>query len=409
MRKALKLLLFVLCFTALFSKSLLAEYRFFDSIEEIGEKRYVKTVPTKLHAGPVRFHPMLTTRAGYDTNILRQEEDPRDDVVFNIRPGAIIELPVQEHQFVAGYEADFEAFAKDKSGSQKAQNQDMFALADIHYNSMYVNVLEKYSETSSRAGTTFSERIPRRDQSINPKIGYRWKRAIFESGFQHFYRDFRRQVHDSLDFQTVEMSNILFYDLFAQLKALLEYQWGQIDYDDNETRKGTINQARVGVEGEVLPNVTVKVRTGVQIRDYTISSENDFKSWVGTASAEYQMRENLLLKFSADREPVEATFQEVNYYTQHILRLGAEYEFIPRWTLFGGSKVYWHRYSERSTVQNQIGYRRDKYFVMELGLRYDFREWWQLEAAYELLHRTSNTPNLDYTDHQLSLSSKLLY
>jgi hypothetical protein len=409
MRQALKFLLLLFALGILFSPVLLAEYKFFDQIEEFGEKRYIKSVPTKLIAGPVRFHPQMRTKAAYDSNILRDEEDPRDDVVFNIQPGAVIELPVQDHQFVVGYQADFENFIKKKSSSQKAQNQDMFGLIDLHFPSFYVNVLEKFSDTSSRSGTTFTNRIPRRDQSISPKMGYRWKRAIFETGFQHFTRDFRRQIDDSLDFQTIEMKNVIFYDLFAQLKALLEYHWGQIDYDDNTTRRATINQARVGLEGELLPNVVVKVRTGFQIRNYLVSSENDFNSWVGSASVEYQMRDNLLLKISTDRDPVEATFQDVNYYTNHILRLGAEYEFIPRWTLFTMSKVYWHRYSERSLVQNQLGYRRDKHLSLELGMRYDFREWWDIELAYELLHRTSSIPDFDYTDHQVSLTSAFHY
>lgn len=407
MRKKTALCLVLILFSA---PELRADFKLLDSIEEFGEKRFVRSTPAPLHAGPVKFHPTLRTSAQYDDNILLEPEDKREDVVFNIQPGAIIEVPLKTHQVAVGYEADFEMFSKERHHQQNDQNQNFFALGDFRFPNWYVNVLEYFSETSSRSGTTFTQRIPRYDQSVNPKIGYKWKRVTFESGFRHYIRDFRRQIDDSFDFQSTEITETVYYDLFARLKALLEYQWGQIDYDDNQSRFATINQVRLGLEGELKPNLFAKLRIGPQFRNYRTSSEPDFYSIVATAIVEYQIRKDLKLRAKFSREPAEATFGEVNFYTEHLFGVGFDYLIRPRWTLYHDTSYFRHRYEERETLNsNDTRYRRDGHLFLKTGLRYAFREWWSIDASYQFLHRNSNFSAFDYNDNRFILSSDIAY
>ncbi len=392
-----------------FPAFLFADYKLYDAIQEFGEKRYVQTAPAHLKTGPVRIHPVIENKVTYDSNILNLPTDARDDVVFNVRPGVIIELPVNKHQLAVGYQADFEIFSKAKNGNQKHQNQSFFALADLNFPSWYVNVLEELSETSSRSGTTFTERIPRIDQMINPKAGTKWKRFTFESGFRNFQRHFRRQVDHPLSFQDTGFNGIIFYDLFANLKALVEYQWSQLDYDDAVNRNATINQARIGLEGEVLRNVLVKLRLGPQFRNYWASSEPDFYSWTGNFSVEYRMRPNLTFKFFVLREPAEATFSTVNYYIEHAIGGGVKYVFRPRWTAFSNLRLSRQSYAERATVGDVTATRRDVPLSVRSGMRYLMNDYLQFELAYEYLHRHSNFSTLEYTDHLVSFSSQLAY
>ncbi|MDP3919481.1 MAG: outer membrane beta-barrel protein [Candidatus Omnitrophota bacterium] len=389
--------------------SLRADFELIDAIQEFGEKRFVESKPSPLNLGPVRFHPRVRTKVTYDDNILREDKDAKQDVVWNIQPGVILELPIDTHQLTVGYEADMEVFSKSRDSTQNDQNQNFFVLADMHFTDLYINILDKFSETSGRSGTTFTSRIPRYDHSIHPKIGYRWKRAIFEVGFRHFTRDFRRSVDDRLDFQNVEWTGVIYYDLFARLKALVEYQFSQIDYDDDFERNGHVNQIRVGLEGEVLPNLLVKVRVGPHLRDYEAIQKADFNSWVADLLVEYEMREDLTLEMSMGREAVEATFADVNYYVKQIVRFGAEYEFWPKWALFSGAKFYRNNYSERATLGSRTGFRRDNHYTASAGLRYKPNDRLQVEAAYEFARRTSNFSTFDYTENRFSLTSLLSY
>ncbi len=394
---------------SVYPQNLQADFQLTDAIQEFGEKRYVKTGPARLHAGPLRIHPTLVNRVGFDSNILSEPEDEKHDVVFNVRPGAILELPINKHQLAVGYAADFEIFTKHRNHKQNDANQDFFALADLNFPDWYVNVLEKFSETSSRSGTTFTSRIPRFDQSINPKIGYRWKRFTFESGFRHFLRDFRQQVMDPFDFQVTEFTEVLYYDLFARLKAFFEYQFAKIDYNDDYTRKAFVNQMRVGLQGEIMPRLTAKVRTGLQFRNSTTSSEPDFYSWIGDILVEYQVRDNFKVHAGFSREPVEATFQSVNFFKEHLLKVGFDYEVRPNWTVFTESKYYRHDYAERAVIGQTDGFRHDNHIGVETGLRYITRDWLSWKLSYEYLRRASNFGSLDYTDHQVSLTSNLAY
>src|SRR3990167_8524221 len=159
-----------------FAGPLQADFKLVDAIQEFGERRYIESVPTRLKAGPINFHPHLRSSATYDSNILHEDTDEREDVVYNIIPGALIEIPLDKHQLAVGYEADIEIFSKKRHSRQNDQNQNFFALVDLHFPSFYVNVLDQFSETSSRSGTTFTDRVPRIDHNIHPRIGYKWKR-----------------------------------------------------------------------------------------------------------------------------------------------------------------------------------------------------------------------------------------
>lgn len=392
---------------SLFASPLFADYKLQDAIQEFGEKRFVKTSPTRLKAGPLRFHPTLRNQVTYDDNILRERHSGKNDTVFNIKPGAIVELPIDKHQLAIGYEADFEIFSHEKR--QNSQNQNFFALADLNFPSWYVNVLEQLNETSDRAGTTFTDRIPRTDQSINPKIGYHWNRLTFETGFQHFYRDFRRHAEKPFDFQIVQLNNAIFYDLYARLKAVWDYSWAQIDYPSAFGRNGTFQQTRVGIEGEVSPNVFIKSRVGPHFRNYRRSSEPDFYSWVANFQLKYRMRENLNFKLLFSREPVEATFGDVNYYKEHAMGGGVEYAFRPKWIVFTDVLYKNHRYAERATVGSVTAFRRDNYIDVKTGLRYLMHSSVEFELAYQYLHRTSNFSSLGYTENLVSVSSQLSY
>lgn len=388
---------------------LYADYELVNAVKEFGEKRFADTGPARLKAGPVIIHPSLKTQAEYDSNVFLKDKDPDEDVVYDIVPGIVLDLPVNKHRVTVGYEADMELFSKNRHRDQNDANQNFFALADLHFPSWYINILEQFAAVSSRAGTTFTERIPREDQIIHPKIGYRWKRLTFEGGFRYTDRRFRRTVDRALNFELTEWTGTVFYDLFARLKALVEYQLGQIEYDKAARRNGVINQVRAGLEGEVRPNVFVKARVGPQFRNYTVSSEADYYSWVGEFYVDYQIRRNLSFHVGFTRKAVEATYQQVNYYKQHLVEFGVQYRLRPQWELFGDTKLYRQDYAERSTEGPSTGYRHDNHFVYKTGIRYEPREWLEFELAYQLARRDSNFSTYDYTDHRFTLSSGLKY
>lgn len=392
-----------------FSGEVRADFKLMDAIEELGGKRFVKATPSRIPAGPVRIHPTLRKGITYDDNILLETHDKRSDIVYNIQPGAIIELPIQTHQIALGYEAEFEIFTKERHHRQNDQNQNFFALMDFRFPDWYVNVLDYLSETSSRSGTTFTGRVPRIDHSINPKVGYKWNRTTFEAGFRHTTRDFRQQVNDSFDFQVAEWTGVIFYDLFARLKALVDYEFAQIDYDDNRTRVGNINQVRIGLEGEPFQNLLAKIRVGPQFRNYLRSSEKDFNSAVWRVDLEYEFRPDLKLIGKVLREPVEATFGNVNFYAEHYFSGGFEYQFRPQWTLYHETAFFKHHYAEREIVDNHTGFRRDGHVALKTGIRYAFREWWEFDLNYVYLHRNSNFPNFSYSDNRFVLESNLAY
>ena len=385
-----------------------ADFQLLDVIQEFGEKRYALLPPP--HIRPwrnIRFHPVLRTKVEYDDNILLANQSERRDIVYNLNPAAVVDIPSGRNRLTMGYESEFEIMTI--NSHQNDVNQNFFILGNAHFPSWYINVLENFSETSSRSGTTFTTRIPRYDQAVHPKIGYRWKRTVFESGFRHFLRNFRRTVDGPLDFQTSEWTEIIYYDFFAHLKALVEYQLAQIQYRHNSLRDGTFHQARAGFNCNLFPNFVAQVRVGPQFRNYGASTKNDFASWVGYASIEYEYKKKLKLNLSLIRQPAEATFQDINFYLEHGLRLGLEYKMGLRWTAFSQFKFIRERYAERATVNEHTGFRRDNHILVKTGLRYRLLESLEVQLAYEYAMRDSNFSNFDYADNRFSLSTDFQY
>lgn len=409
MQRFIKGFSFLLLLAFTFTSYAHADFQLLDVIQEFGEKRYTDLGPARIKAGPINVHPTLRTRTEYDSNVFLEDTDAKEDIVFDILPGVILDIPIQKHRLTVGYEADMEFFAKDRHRKQNDQNQTFFALANLHFPSWYINVLEHLSETSGRAGTTFSSRIPRIDQSINPKIGYRWNRLTFETGYRHFYRDFRRQADDALDFKLSEWTSVIYLDLFANLKAFIDYQFAHIDYMDSRTRRGNFNQARIGLEGDLMPNLTVKMRIGPHFRNYESNSENDFNSWVADVHTEYVFKERTTFEFDMSRKAVEATFGLVNFYKQHLVGFGVSHELRPNIELFARLKLYRQSYGERATVGTRTGYRRDDYLSYRMGVTYEPREWLEITGSYELARRDSNFATFDYTDHRFGLSTAIVY
>jgi hypothetical protein len=384
-----------------------ADFKLQDAIREFGEKRWVQVGPTRLKAGPLRIHPSLRNAVTFDDNVYLTRTKRRSDVIFTVAPGVIIELPIDKHQIVVGYEADFETLTI--NSHQNAQDQNFFSLVNLHFPSWYVNCLERFMHTSNRAGTTFTERIKRFDHSLNPKLGYKWKRATIEAGYINFFRRFDQSIYKLYNFNQNGLTGVFYYDLFARMKIVLDYMWTQIDYPGDRTRKNTVNQARIGFEGEIFPELLVKFRIGPQFKHYHLRARHNFNSWVGTAELKYQMRQNLRFELGLHREAVEATFDPVNYYIEQGVRFRAEYALRPQWITYLEFGWYLNHYQERATVGDRSGYRRDSHIITKPGLRYLFRDWMEFELSYQFLRRNSNFTFFNYGDHQVTFTSVLKY
>ncbi|MDD5670937.1 MAG: outer membrane beta-barrel protein [Candidatus Omnitrophica bacterium] len=409
--KSQKALFFITCVICLvsFSESLFAEYKITDAMQQFGEKRFLAPKPARLRLGPLRVHPTFRSQVEYDSNIFLENHDSREDVIFDIVPGGIIEIPFDTHQITVGYEADREIFSKARHADQTEWNQYFFSLIDLRFPNWYVNVLEKFAATSSRAGTTFTTRIPRYDQTVNPKIGYRWGRTTLEAGYNCFLRQFRRSTDDQRTFNLNEWSGVVYYDLFARLKLLLEDKISRIEYPDNFQRNGRFNSLLVGFEGELWPRLITRLRTGWEYRKYDETFKEGFNSWVGVFDAQYQWRERTKIRFSMERAPIEATFGNVNYFTRHIFRLGFDYLMGFRWTYFQDHKVYLDHYAERTTLNAETKFRHDTTLAIATGFRYRLLEWMSLELAYEFARRGSNYTTFSYTDNRVSLMTTVDY
>jgi hypothetical protein len=402
--------------TVVFTSSLLwiqihppvfADYQLQDCIREFGEKRWVKSGPDRLKVGPFKLHPHLRTKFEYDDNVYLTHTKARKDFVFTVAPGAVIELPIDKHQVTVGYEGDIQTLAE--NSNQNRQDQHFFALGDFHFPSWYLNVLEKLDFTSERSGTTFTQRIPRMDQLVNPKIGYKWKRATFEADYRNFIREFRRTVDKPYNFRENAWTGVFYYDLYARLKALVDYTFSQIEYPSNHTRNLHINQSRVGLQGELIPEMFVNLRVGPQFRTYRYHERHDFNSWVASGELAYLWRKNWRFKAEFTREAIEATFQNVNYYVRHGLRGVIEYKFRPRWVV---SEEFWYakdNYAERATSDDRSGFRHDNNFSSKTGIKYLFRDWVEFELAYEWYRRNSNFSNQTYNDNRISFTSLMKY
>ncbi len=362
------------------------------------------SIKKQLVTDTFQIHPRYRSEFDLDSNVLLESNDEKLDVIFREKPGVEILIPFAGHSMRADYGADFEQFVK--FPRENAVNQYFDIEEALNFTDLYVHVEEKLEHTSSRSGTTFTERIPRLENRVGTEVGYKWNRFTLEGGYGTFYRRFNTSRERNLNYGTQEWSSKLFMDLTAKTKILVDYTFTDYDYFNDSTRDGKSNKILGGIEGALFPKTTLYSKFGYERLSFDSSSEIDSNNFVAGVGVLYQLFSSTLIDLGWTRQTMQSTFANTNFYTEDLLLWRLRQQLTSKAS--GSVDVsYAHQtYDEgtnRGSAGNFTGDRADHLLSTAVKLAYQFTDWLAGDIKYQYNRRNSNASIFDYTDNLVTV------
>ena len=201
-------------------------------------------------------------------------------------------------------------------------------------------------------------------------------------------------------------SVMLTHQTFPKTKLLVEYDFGQIRYDNTPARDSDFHQLLGGVTGKLTAKTTATIKAGMAFRDYEDASTPNFDTGVVYADIIHKFSEKDALKLAIYRTANESTYQNNNYYKLLDVRGTYDHYFKPRLLGFITGLYQTHSYPRNSTEEGETRKRKDNYYSIGAGFKYYFRKWFTVTLQAEHILRESNFRIFTYQDNLITLSAK---
>jgi putative beta-barrel porin BBP2 len=373
-----------------------------------------ETFKGNLALGPVHVHPFLAVGELFDSNVFLQPTDTQSDFVTVISPGAILNLPVTQHQFTLAYRADILQFAR--LTQENTVNQTGQFRGEGHYGSGWSWYLDDQAlRTTERPNTEFDALIPRTQNNGALGVEYRFAdRWAAGANYLNVYYDYDNLPPTSdgtpqdygTELNRIEQyaSPVLFYLLQPKTTLLAEFTYGDISYINDVTAsiRNNVNYfGRVGVRGRITSKITTTAKLGYQAKNFSNPNQKDFDGFVATGQIDYQPSDWTLITFLFDRSTQEASYivQGDDFYINDSFTLALDHVFKSNEKLRGFVSA---TYANATYV---VSSRNDNFYAVTTAATYQIQDWLGVSLQYLFAVRdSSGTPfDFDYTDNRVFL------
>jgi hypothetical protein len=201
-----------------------------------------------------------------------------------------------------------------------------------------------------------------------------------------------------------------YYQLFPKTSILGEYNFGKIIYDNNDTNSDSeYHQYRLGIKGQIAPKLTGLVKAGYKKTDYKNSSKEDFTGFTTFVNVTYSLKERTTLNVYSERGSEESTYSTNSYFEYNKIGLKVDHGLLEKLFLVSGGYYQLNKYPEETTEGSVTAKREDKLWDGSIGLRYEVKEWVNIEANYEFKKRDSKFNTYDYKDNRFTVKINFMF
>lgn len=359
-----------------------------------------------LKVGEAEITPWGEITVQYDDNVFLEPDNEKDDIIVTLTPGVGLELPFDDHLFTFDYHADINRFT-DYSSQDATEH---YVSGDLELNfqqDLTFNIYDDYKRVYDRPSTEDTTRVKRADNTIGIKGKLQKERLGVQLGYEHFTRDYLSEdTYDVYDRNENIYSLVLTHQTFPKTELLLEYDFGQVRYDEDVRSDSDYHQILVGAVGQVTEKTTATVKAGYQMRDYDRDSEPDFDTGVLYSELIHKFSNRDALKLSFLRSAEESTYDVNNYYKIENVTAIYDHYFTAKLLGFVNGLYQINSYPRESTEGTETKKRKDKYYSLGAGLRYYMKEWLTLTLKAEHIARDSNFGVYDYDENLFTVSAR---
>lgn len=354
--------------------------------------------------GPANIKGEITVSESWDSNIFLTPDSEKSDYINEVSPKIFMDMPFGlsgRHNFSLLYAAQLGSYLK--NSSQNYQNQEVTGLLNFKLPFGYFAIRDFFNKTSDRAGTEFTNLIRRTENQADALFGVEFNKLADEIDYTHFTRRFNSRDYQAFNYTEDIGTNTLYYQLFPKTKALVEYNYGVINYTKDNTRDGDFYQVRAGLKGDLTGKTVGIVKAGYQDRKYKKDSgRKGFHNFVSEVGLQSQLNERTILRVRFSQSAVESIYDNNNYYYNNSLLMELRKGMARNLTLVGLMGVDRRLYPEIGIIVPKK--RRDTVWLGSLGLEYQAKEWVKAALKYTYTQDISNIYEQCYQDNTVTAS-----
>lgn len=368
-------------------------------------------------------HPFVSLTEYYTDNLFNVPEDEEDDFITVLSPGiwgafparswqplqvttlnsapgglAVTRFPIESQrrlQTFGLYRADLtrhQEFSGEDNTYQRAEGLLSLNLRgglSLELLDIYEVEQDPYSTGISRKQEEFTSNLAQLIASyrISPKTRVR-------SDFTHYTLEFDSDRNAFREREDDLVSLYGFYRLFPKSSVLLQYDYIDINYDQEILSDSEEQRLQTGLVWEVTNKTRGTIKAGYAWR--AVEAGEDREEFIGEARLDHRFTPKTAAYLLFTRRISETDIPQSQDVLSHRAQVGYRQQLLPR--LSSSADLYYYRDNYRG------GDRDDDYYGARLGLGYLFRSWLTFGLGYHYLERDSTDEDFDYTKNTLYLT-----
>lgn len=370
----------------------------------------------------LKIERLMTVHAAFkkemqlDTNVFLTNKSEKTDLITILNPSVGFEMKLGDHKLSMDYDYRANLFAH--HNRHNFVDQRIRVLGEINLTDWKLRIWDTFKHFSDRAGSEDTSRIKRRNNYLGTDIEAEFEQLGIKAGYVFGVEDFLnddsiyKTGRRSITYNDKDRVSHVFslggsYRFLPKTSAILENEFGLINYASSYCSDSWYIQTMLGLRGDLRDDFTVNIKGGIRYQDYKsarISSSKDYFGPVFGGGATYYMTDDDIFELLIEGSIYESTFQNLNYY--HVNHAGLTYThyFNKKLSASLGTFYQLNLYPASATVDGVTDKRYDHIFGGNAEVRYEIRKWATVKAGYEYKQRRSRFGVFDYTDNIVSLS-----
>jgi len=351
--------------------------------------------------GPCKLYPIIKVEERYEDNIFELANDQKGTLVTTATPEFLLNFKCTGKDLLR-FDYKYEILHYDNISNEDRANNKFSAAWEMYGKNYFFKLKEDFQQIT--AANTYAAYLI--DYNLNDAaatLGADFDELSFEAKYENQNYDY--SIIDNANSYNEGLYTLDgFYRFLPKTKALLEYTYGKIAYNNDSARNGKYNEFLTGLTGELAPKATGTVKFGYQWRNY--QSIQNWKQPVTYMNIGYKISSKTSLNITLQRYAVESTFTTQNFYESNVAACNITQQLTAKTSAYLDIAYDYDRYPASTTATTR---RIDNTWDTKLGLDIKTRRWFNLGASYEFRQRASNSAIFDYKDNVISAYLKAMY
>lgn len=334
-------------------------------------------------------------------------EDKKSELINRIQPSFKFEFLNERMHLILDPRFEYTSYARNpKNNSFIVDFDSHLSLPHFLYHSLYLQ--NRYTNSYYAPGDfgTTEDEFPRYwDNYLSINFEKQFNRLGYGIGYRQKFRGFEAKYRSERERIQHTLNLTEFLRIAPKTRLLLEqeYQFTRYLHDPSPSRDSDSQEINFGISGILTAKLTGVAKIGFRYQDY--ATAEDFKQATLSGDLGYRVSERTGLSFGFQRTTQETTYTDEDYCVTNSFSIGGSnrFAFNPRLHLNFDFSFEYSEYPKKTRTP-----REDDIYSAELGVGYDFREWFITDLGYSYSARKSNT-QFGYDSNVFTLTTKVLF